>query len=88
MSYQNVVQVIRYDIETWRMTGPSLTSMKDLKHEQMYMYQMRVRVSVLKDIRDQMVMTWHLIHNKMFFIFIKTEGRKCDALQPDTLENK
>lgn len=49
---------------------------------------MRVRVSVLKDIRDQMVMTWHLIHNKMFFIFIKTEGRKCDALQPNTLENK
>lgn len=69
------------------MTGPSLTSMKHLKHE--HMYQIRVHVFVLKDKRDQEGMPCHLYTIRcFFFIFIKTEGRKCDALQPNTLENK
>lgn len=53
------------------MTGPSLTSMKHLKHE--HMYQRRVHVFVLKDKRDQVGMTF--IHNKMFlFYFYKNRG--------------
>lgn len=39
---------------TWIMTGPSLTSMKHLKHE--HMYQRREHVFVLKDKRDQVGM--------------------------------